>query len=914
MPRFGDGALLHRAVAANQFRKCSNGYGGAVVARLQLSQQLIKVALVLGDQFAFDTAVMAVAEHVQRRAAQELQLGQHVEGVQHPRPEFTLTRLASGAVALGQPGRCQVELQLVVAFELRLELLAELRFAVQPRHFVLVFVGKKLEVVARHCFRKRQVIRGIHRPYALDHRAIALGIGRALVLGKEVHAPVDDLFQGLAYRLGHFHRTRQLLDRLALQCRTTAPAERLLVQLCGDAVDADGLLDGLGRQRQQPLLIGKAQQEQVGGNAIAQQPSGQVGRVDEMGLFGANRIHQRFAHGLARHLSIGVAGEFGGRRFVAVDHCMADLIVEAGQRIFAGSHHQIAAQQQVGFAGRDTHGVDVVLLGGDTDVRHHRAELLRQPGLVEHGAALAFQVRSHAQQRAKRRDAAAADTGDQHVPGPIQRRTLRLRQLVTRDATGHGLRFAQPATVHRDKARAEAFDAGEVLVAGVLIDLALAPQFGFQRHHRQAVGLLAAVAAALAHGRVDEGALGRVFQLAALAPTTLLGGAGLVIDDHRDALELAQLTLHGIQIAPVMEAGDLRKGLAGRVFVRFVTDQRDAFHAFIGDLPTELIDPQFTVDGLATGHGHRIVIEDLEGDVHPGGYRGAHGQTARVEVGAIAQVLEHVRGVGERRLADPVDALATHLGEGLGAAVHPLHHVVTADAGRGAAAFGYFGGTVVRAAGAVMRRAYGVVAACSQGFFLGGEEGKARLDAVAGVDRREALGDHPGDHRGRQFGEVRQQRITLLVELTDHARTFVQRPVVELPSELVFENAAFFFNHQNLVQALGELMHRDRLQRPAHADLEHAQADRGAQRFVETEIIQRLTHVEVGLAGGDDAQTRVRRIEHHLVEVVGPSKGARGVDLVQVETFFLRQWRVRPADVHAIFGQFEVIGNASLDA
>ena len=152
----------------------------------------------------------------------------------------------------------------------------------------------------------------------------------------------------------------------------------------------------------------------------------------------------------------------------------------------------------------------------------------------------------------------------------------------------------------------------------------------------------------------------------------------------------------------------------------------------------------------------------------------------------------------------------------------------------------------------------------------------------------------------------------MLVELADHPWALVQRPVVELAGELVFENAALFLDHQDLVQALGKFMHRDRLQRPAHTDLEHPQAHLGAQRFVQTEVIQRLAHVEIGLAGGDDAQARVRRVEHHLVEVVGPSKGACGVDLVEVEAFFLRQRRVRPANVHAVFRQFEVIRDARL--
>jgi hypothetical protein len=228
------------------------------------------------------------------------------------------------------------------------------------------------------------------------------------------------------------------------------------------------------------------------------------------------------------------------------------------------------------------------------------------------------------------------------------------------------------------------------------------------------------------------------------------------------------------------------------------------------------------------------------------------------------------------------DALAAHLGEGLGAAVHPLHHVVTADAGRGAAAFRHFGRGVVRATGAVMRGAYGVVAAVRPGPFPWPRErpdapGCCRWCRSARGAWRSPGRSSPGSvRRGSAAANARSSNSPTTT------RALVQRPVVELPGELVFENAALFLDHQNLVQALGELMHRHRLQRPAHADLEYAQAHLGAQRFVQTEIIQRLAHVEVGLAGGDDAQARVRRIELDLVEVVGQSKGAGGVDFVQV--------------------------------
>src|SRR6185503_10983659 len=57
--------------------------------------------------------------------------------------------------------------------------------------------------------------------------------------------------------------------------------------------------------------------------------------------------------------------------------------------------------------------------------------------------------------------------------------------------------------------RAIALEAGEVLVAGALMDAGLAAELGLDRLDRQAAGLLAAVAAALAHPLVDDDRLRR---------------------------------------------------------------------------------------------------------------------------------------------------------------------------------------------------------------------------------------------------------------------------------------------------------------------------------------------------------------------------------------------------------------------
>ena len=80
-------------------------------------------------------------------------------------------------------------------------------------------------------------------------------------------------------------------------------------------------------------------------------------------------------------------------------------------------------------------------------------------------------------------------------------------------------------------------------------------------------------------------------------------------------------------------------------------------------------------------------------------------QVAGVVVGAVADVLEHVAALGERRLADPVRALAAHLGEAeVERSIH-CDHEVAADAGIGARALRHHGRGIVRAAGAEIRRA-----------------------------------------------------------------------------------------------------------------------------------------------------------------------------------------------------------------
>ena len=123
---------------------------------------------------------------------------------------------------------------------------------------------------------------------------------------------------------------------------------------------------------------------------------------------------------------------------------------------------------------------------------------------------------------------------------------------------------------------------------------------------------------------------------------------------------------------------------------------------------------------------------------------------------------------------------------------------------------------------------------------------------------------------------------------------------------------ALLLDHQDLFQPLGELADAVGLERPGHADLHHPQADLGRELLVDAQIVQRLAHVEIGLAGGDDPQPRARAVDDDPVEPVGAGVGERGVGLVLLHPRFLHQRRVRPADRQAARRHDEVAGACTI--
>jgi hypothetical protein len=117
----------------------------------------------------------------------------------------------------------------------------------------------------------------------------------------------------------------------------------------------------------------------------------------------------------------------------------------------------------------------------------------------------------------------------------------------------------------------------------------------------------------------------------------------------------------------------------------------DLLHALGFHLARDAVDADDAVHRLAAGHGDGVVEQDLVGERGLGRDGLADREVARVVVGAVAQVLEHVRHLGEHGVRHPVDAFAAHLDQAFGVAVHPAGHEVAADAGLRMRAFRHLG-------------------------------------------------------------------------------------------------------------------------------------------------------------------------------------------------------------------------------
>ncbi len=97
-----------------------------------------------------------------------------------------------------------------------------------------------------------------------------------------------------------------------------------------------------------------------------------------------------------------------------------------------------------------------------------------------------------------------------------------------------------------------------------------------------------------------------------------------------------------------------------------------------------------------------------------------------------------------------------------------------------------------------------------------------------------------------------------------------------------------------------------RLQRPGHADLVKPEPDLGGDLGRDAKFAQCLPDILIALAGGHDAEPRVRRIHGDAIDLVGAGEGDRGKTLVVLQTPVLIVAIVGPAQVESARRHLEI--------
>ncbi len=531
-----------------------------------------------------------------------------------------------------------------------------------------------------------------------------------------------------------------------------------------------------------------------------------------------------------------------------------------------------------------------------------RAALLRQPRHFHHARTLAVDLRGLRQHRADGHDAGSADAGYDDVVGAADRGQRGRRKIRHVERLGPGL--AQPAALDGNEAGAEPLETGVILVATGLVDLPLAAQFGIKRHDRDTIRLHRAIAATFADFGVDPDAPVGVGELSLLAAAALFGGAGLDIEDRTDAAGIFQLALDVHHLGAFLKAHPLGKALAVHVFL-FVIDHNDRIDAHRHQFPRDLGRGQIALVGLTAGHRDGVVIEDLVGDIGARGDRRTDRQNSRMIIGSVAKVLKDMAARAERGLADPVDPLAAHMGEAGRFTAHPLHHVVTADPGIGAASLGQLRGRIMRTTrtepGRSGRNLRCVIIAAHLG-----QPFQSGLDMFGPAplfdqDSADLLRDH---HRIQRIACRKQFLVGSVVLPSMHP------PAVAVVEDGLFQlhldQLALFLDADDEIQVLGPFLHGLHVQRPGLPDLVSGQAQPFGLGLVDTQQRQRMDQIQPVLAGGDKADLGTGFAPMLAVDAVGTGKRLGRPTLVIDHPRFLRHRRVAQADVQPALGHDEI--------
>ena len=153
-----------------------------------------------------------------------------------------------------------------------------------------------------------------------------------------------------------------------------------------------------------------------------------------------------------------------------------------------------------------------------------------------------------------------------------------------------------------------------------------------------------------------------------------------------------------------------------------------------------------------------------------------------------------------------------------------------------------------------------------------------------------------------------------VIKLADHTWAHIIAPVIEFFLELIFKQLTFFFDDENFFQTGRKRARAFGFEWPAHAHFIQTQANITRNRFVDTQIFQRLTRVEIGFTRGHDAEACIRAVPDHAIEVVRSRIGERCVPFVIDQPLFLLEDAIRPANIKTTGGHVEITWQGNLHA
>ena len=128
------------------------------------------------------------------------------------------------------------------------------------------------------------------------------------------------------------------------------------------------------------------------------------------------------------------------------------------------------------------------------------------------------------------------------------------------------------------------------------------------------------------------------------------------------------------------------------------------------------------------------------------------------------------------------------------------------------------------------------------------------FEILATGEPQQAAADRDRDVVGVERAGDRKQPVPVFVLLADADR--LARRAVKLLAQLDFDQRSFFLDDDNQFEPARELAKAHWLDRPCAGEFHEPQTEPVRHDLVDTEVVHRLTHVEIGFSCRDHADFR----------------------------------------------------------